>query len=76
MDPENRKAACYGISSNFNPNEYPSVEDPSVFLNPAVSLPYEPGSVLKPITMAMALNWQSECECRICGYWFGKRSGI
>ena len=56
MDPKTGKLLAMASLPNFNPNEYPSVEDPSVFLNPAVSLPYEPGSVLKPITMAIGID--------------------
>lgn len=56
MDPKTGKLLALASAPNFNPNEYSSVEDPSVFLNPAVSLPYEPGSVLKPITMAIGID--------------------
>jgi len=41
---------------NFNPNKYNEVENPNLFLNPAISEAYEPGSIFKPITMAGALN--------------------
>ncbi len=40
----------------FNPNEYSKVSDISVFVNSAISIPYECGSVFKPITMAAAID--------------------
>ena len=40
----------------FNPNEYGSVKDISVFINSAIQSLYEPGSVFKAITMAGALD--------------------
>lgn len=41
---------------NFNPNQYGQVEDINIFLNPAIQKVYEPGSVLKLITMAAGLD--------------------
>lgn len=40
----------------YNPGEFFKVEDASVFNNTNVSDPYEIGSVVKPLTMAAALN--------------------
>lgn len=40
----------------YDPNNYSNVEDIGVFLNDAISDQYEPGSVMKPITMAAGLN--------------------
>jgi len=40
----------------FDPNEYNKVENINVFLNPAIQEIYEPGSVFKPITMAIGLD--------------------
>lgn len=40
----------------YNPGEFFKVEDASVFNNTNVSDPYEIGSVMKPLTMAAALN--------------------
>ena len=56
MDP--RTGAILGMAGTpcFNPNVYYEVENPSVFLNPATSKMYEPGSVMKLITMAAALD--------------------
>ncbi len=40
----------------FDLNDFGSVEDQSLFVNPIVSHTYEPGSVIKPLTMAFALD--------------------
>lgn len=40
----------------YNPGEFFKVEDADVFNNTNVSNPYEIGSVMKPLTMAAALN--------------------
>lgn len=41
---------------SFDPNNYSAVKDINIFLNPVVSGIYEPGSIFKPITMAIALE--------------------
>jgi cell division protein FtsI/penicillin-binding protein 2 len=41
---------------DFNPNKYYKVKNSSVFNNPSIYYAYEPGSIFKPITMAMALD--------------------
>lgn len=41
---------------SFDPNSYNEVEDIGVYLNPNISLAYEPGSVFKSITMAGAID--------------------
>jgi cell division protein FtsI (penicillin-binding protein 3) len=40
----------------YNPADYTKVEDGKLFNNSAVSLPVEIGSIMKPLTMAAALN--------------------
>ncbi|MBP8591289.1 penicillin-binding protein 2 [Candidatus Shapirobacteria bacterium] len=40
---------------DFDPNEY-SQTDPLLFLNPAISATFEPGSIFKPLIMAIALE--------------------
>lgn len=40
----------------FNPNEYKQVKDISVYNNPALLYMYEPGSVFKTVTMAIAID--------------------
>ncbi len=41
---------------DFNGNDYASTSDTSLFDNPAVGHPYEPGSVMKAFTIAAALD--------------------
>ena len=40
----------------YNPNEYKLVKDISVYNNPALLYMYEPGSVFKTVTMAIAID--------------------
>lgn len=56
MDPLTGKTLAMAQYPSFNPNNYPEVKDPSIFLNGLVQKTYEPGSVFKPITMAAAIN--------------------
>lgn len=48
------KAMC-GVP-DFNPASYGEITDYSVYSNPAIFSPYEPGSIFKPITMAAAID--------------------
>lgn len=41
---------------DFDPNEYRKVEDINIFNNPTIFHLYEPGSIMKPFTMAAALD--------------------
>lgn len=56
MNPKN--GDIFGMASlpNFNPEEYTKEKDISVFNNPAISIPFEPGSIFKPIIMAAAIE--------------------
>lgn len=56
MDPNTGGILAMTSFPQFDPNNYSKVEDYSVFLNPAVSTTYEPGSVMKPITMAIGIE--------------------
>lgn len=56
MDPKTGSIVALASYPDFNPNEYSKIENVETFLNPAVSLSYEPGSVLKPITMAIGIE--------------------
>ena len=41
---------------SFDPAEFAEVEDPALFINAAVSSPLEPGSIMKVLTAAAALD--------------------
>ena len=56
MDPQSGSILAMASVPQFDPNFYAEAEDLSVFLNSAVSQAYEPGSVMKPITMAIGLE--------------------
>lgn len=55
MNSQNGKLYALCASPNFNSNDY-GEEMAANFVNPAVSLEYEPGSIFKPIVMAAALD--------------------
>jgi cell division protein FtsI (penicillin-binding protein 3)/stage V sporulation protein D (sporulation-specific penicillin-binding protein) len=54
-DPQSGKILAMGSVPNFDPNNYSSSEIGN-FLNPVVSKIYEPGSIFKPITMAIGID--------------------
>ena len=56
VDPKTGAVLAMAGFPSFNPNEYNKAEDPKVFLNQTTIGAYEPGSIFKPITMAMAIN--------------------
>lgn len=58
MDPASGAVLAMASSPSYDPNEYSRVfaEAPELFNNPAVNLYYEPGSVLKVVTMAAGLD--------------------
>ncbi len=56
MNPKNGKILAMANYPDFNPNEYFKVKDISVFKNNAISSQYEPGSIFKPITMAIGID--------------------
>lgn len=56
MEPKTGKILAMAALPDFNPNEYGKVDDLSLFMNQTISLPYEPGSVMKGITMAIGLE--------------------
>ncbi len=56
VEPKTGKILALAVVPDFNPNEYGKVEDLSLFMNQNVSIPYEPGSIMKPITMAIGLD--------------------
>lgn len=56
MDPNSGAIKAMANYPTYNPAEFSKVSDSSVFTNAAVSSPLEIGSVMKPLTMASALN--------------------
>lgn len=56
MDPKTGNILSMASFPQFDPNMYGEEKSYSVFLNPTVSMPYEPGSVMKPVTMAMGIE--------------------
>lgn len=55
---DTQTGAILGIANRqtFDPNTYGNVADPSVYLNPAISTIYEPGSTFKSIVMAVGID--------------------
>ncbi len=77
MDPKTGAILAMCSLPDFDPNNYSSITDLSVFNNRTVFTPYEPGSVFKPITMAIALElglvqpettFVDPCERKIAEY--------
>lgn len=56
LEPKTGKILAMASLPDFNPNEYGQTDDLSLFMNQNISLPYEPGSIMKPITMAIGLD--------------------
>ena len=56
LEPQTGRILAMCLYPGFDPNNFQAVEDASVFDNQAISYQYEPGSVFKPLTMAMAIN--------------------
>lgn len=56
MDPNNGDILAMASHPPFDPNNFADVEDPNLLRNPAVSDVYEPGSVMKVLTVASALE--------------------
>lgn len=56
VDPKTGAILALCGAPTFDPNRYTDVTDVSVFLNPAVTLGYEPGSVFKTFTLGGAIE--------------------
>lgn len=56
MNPKTGAIVAMATYPTFNPNAYFAVRDARVQTNPIVSDSFEPGSILKPIIMAGAMN--------------------
>ena len=56
MEPKTGAILAMCSNPDYDGNEYQKVKDIKVFTNPAVFSQYEPGSIFKVLTMAMALD--------------------
>lgn len=56
IDPNNGQIKAMANYPTYNPAEFDKVEDPLVFNNANVSSPLEPGSIMKTLTTAAALD--------------------
>ena len=56
LDPATGKILALAARPAFDPNAFSKEKDFGVFLNPAAETTYEPGSVMKPIVMAGAVE--------------------
>ncbi|MBK8031752.1 MAG: penicillin-binding protein 2 [Anaerolineae bacterium] len=56
MNPRNGDILAMANYPTFDPNVYSEAQDPRVWNNPAISQQYEPGSVMKVLTVAAALD--------------------
>ncbi len=56
MDPKTGSIIALAQYPSYNPNEYSKEKDMGVFLNPGIYSVYEPGSVQKPITLAIGID--------------------
>ncbi len=58
MDPNSGAILGMATYPTYDPNYYYAIKDPKVQVNPIVSDLFEPGSILKPVMMAMAIEQQ------------------
>lgn len=56
MNPRNGEILAMANYPSYDPNNYFAIPDEALFRNPAISEQYEPGSVMKVLTMAAALE--------------------
>lgn len=56
MDPKTGAIIALAVNPSFDPNHYNLVENPKVFTNPIVESRYEMGSIVKPLTIAAAID--------------------
>lgn len=56
MEPHTGAILAHANYPTYDPNQYSTEADYSRFIDPAVSLLYEPGSIFKIVTMAAALD--------------------
>jgi len=56
IKPDTGRILALANYPSFDPNNYSNVQDMGIFQNGAVQKLFEPGSIMKPFTMAIALN--------------------
>jgi len=56
INPKDGSVYAISVSPNFDPNNFSDEKDHSVFSNPMVERVYEMGSIIKPLTMAAAID--------------------
>lgn len=56
MDPQTGAVMAMANLPTYNPAEYNKVQDIAAFNNPVISSPYEPGSDIKTLTMAVGVD--------------------
>lgn len=56
LEPKTGRILTMCGAPDFYPEEYGNEEDLSVYANPTIFTPYEPGSIFKPITMAAGID--------------------
>lgn len=56
MDPQTGQVMAMANQPTYNPGEYSKVQDAAAFNNAVVTAPYEPGSDIKTLTVAMGLD--------------------
>jgi cell division protein FtsI (penicillin-binding protein 3) len=56
MDPQTGKVLAMANYPTYNPEKYNKVTNPQAFNNAIISMPYEPGSVMKTFTVATAID--------------------
>lgn len=56
LDPKSSAILAMASTPSYNPDDFADVRSGDIFVNPAISKIYEPGSVFKLITFASALN--------------------
>ena len=56
IDPTTGDLLALAANPTFDPNDFSSVDDASVYVNPLVEHVYEMGSVVKPLTLAAGLD--------------------
>ncbi len=56
MDPQSGKVMAMANLPTYNPAKLNEVTDPAAFNNGTISVPYEPGSDIKTLTMAIGLD--------------------